>query len=273
MTNTIEKKPKNNNMKLTNKFIIVVPVFNAKDLIEKCLMTILSQDFDDLGVIIRDDMSTDGTDKVIRELLEIEGDKAKTKFNDKDVLFIRNESKLYPVGNTYESVIHHVDNDDSIIGVVDGDDSLLSSNAVKKIYDLYASTDKWMIWSQHRKSTGEIGESKPLPSNEQIYNGRNYWSVSHFRTNKAFLFGRLNPDDLKDPFLKDSYFTFAGDAAFLFPFCEMCGNEKSEFLNEVLYLYNNNLPTNEHNKSIDNAIKYGSYVRTHSKRYARITNL
>jgi glycosyltransferase involved in cell wall biosynthesis len=260
-------------MKLTNKFIIVVPVFNAKDLIEESLMSILSQNFDDLGVIIRDDMSTDGTDVVIRKLLEIEGDKVKTNFNGKDVIFIRNDSKLYPIGNTYESVINHVDNKEAIIGVVDGDDKLAKSTAVKTMYDLYTTTGKWMIWSQHKKSTGEIGESKPLPSNEVIYGSRNYWSATHFRTNKAFLFSLLDPNDLKDPYVQDSYFTFAGDAAFLFPFCEMCGNEKAEFFNEVLYLYNNNLPTNEHNKSLSNAIKYGTYIRNNGKRYARITNI
>jgi glycosyltransferase involved in cell wall biosynthesis len=45
-------------MKLDNKFIIIVPVYNAKDLIVECLSSIISQDFDDL-VIIRDDISTD----------------------------------------------------------------------------------------------------------------------------------------------------------------------------------------------------------------------
>jgi glycosyltransferase involved in cell wall biosynthesis len=260
-------------MKLNNKFIIIVPVFNVSDLIEETLMSILSQNFDDLGVIIRDDMSTDGTDNIIKKLLNISDDVVKTKYNNKDVIFIRNDKKLYPVGNTYESVINYVENDDSIIGVVDGDDRLSTANAVKKIFDLYLLTDKWMIWSQHKKSTGEIGESKPLPSDDEIYNSRNYWAVSHFRTNKAFLFKLLNQDDLKDPFIEDSYFTFAGDAAFLFPFCELCGNDKTYFLNEVLYFYNNNLPSNEHNKSINDAIKYGSYIRTKGRRYSKINKL
>ena len=260
-------------MKLNNKFIIVVPVFNAKELIEECLMSIFSQDFDDLGVIIRDDISTDGTDKVIKELLNINDDICQTKFEGKDVIFVRNTNKLYPVGNTYESVINFVDNKDSIIGVVDGDDKLLKSDAVNRIFNLYQSTDKWMIWSQHKKSNGGVGESKPLPSDNEIYLGRNYWAVTHFRTNKAFLFDLLNPDDLKDPFVNDSYYTFAGDAAFLFPFCEICGNEKAYFLDEVLYLYNNNLPSNEHNKSINDAIKYGSYIRTKGRRYTKKTNI
>lgn len=263
-------------MKLRNKFIIIVPVFNAYDLIEECLSSIVTQNFDDLGIIIRDDISSDGTDKVIRKFLNIENDESNevlVKLYGKDILFIRNTKKLYPLGNTYESVIYHVDNKDSIIGVVDGDDKLSRIDAVKKIFDLYEKTNKWMIWSQHKKSSGEIGESKSLPLDTQIYSNREYWSVTHFRTNKAALFHKLNVEDLMDPFVLDSYYTFAGDAAFLFPFCEMCGNENTYFLDEVLYTYNNNLPTNEHNKNYNNAVKYGMYIRNNGKRYTKLNKL
>jgi glycosyltransferase involved in cell wall biosynthesis len=44
-------------MKLNNKFVIVIPLYNAKDLIEECLASILTQDYGDLGVIIRDDIN------------------------------------------------------------------------------------------------------------------------------------------------------------------------------------------------------------------------
>ena len=56
-------------MVLDNKFVIVIPTYNAESLIEKCLMSILSQNFDDLGVIIRDDISTDRTSEVVKNLL------------------------------------------------------------------------------------------------------------------------------------------------------------------------------------------------------------
>lgn len=255
-------------MKLKNKFIIIVPVFNAKDLIETCLISILTQNFTDLGIIIRDDMSTDGTDRVIREFLEISENKMLTNFMGKDIIFIRNDKKFYPVGNIYDSVMNYVDNPESIIGIVDGDDSLITSNAISKIFDIYETEGKWLVWSQHAKSFGE-GESKALPSDDIIYDNRNYWSVTHFRTSKIGLFYKLNPNDLMDPFVNDSYYTFAGDAAYLFPFCEMCGNDKSYFLNEKLYLYNNDLPTNEHNKSIENAVKYGTYIRNNGVRYKK----
>lgn len=257
-------------MKLTNKFIIIVPVYNAKNLIVDCLESIFNQDFGDLGVIIRDDISTDGTDEQIKNLLSIDSEESQTKYKNKDVIFIRNKTKLYPVGNTYESVLNYVENENSIIGVVDGDDKLYVNDAVSKINKIYETQNKWLVWSQHINSDGSRGQSKKLPPDVYISSSRNYWSASHFRTSKAFLFKKLNKSDILDPFVPNSYFTFSGDAAFLFPFCEMCGNKKSYFLDEILYYYNNNLPTNEHNKNMQNAIKYGTYIKSNPKRYSRI---
>jgi glycosyltransferase involved in cell wall biosynthesis len=257
-------------MKLYNKFIIIVPVYNAKNLIVDCLSSIFTQSFEDLGVIIRDDCSTDGTDIEIKKFLGVDGDEVISKFNNKDFIFIKNQKKLYPVGNTYESVINFVDNQESIIGVVDGDDKLYVRTAVSKINKVYENENKWMVWSQHQNSSGGIGSSKPLPENDIIYSSRNYWSVTHFRTSKCFLFHKLNKEDLMDPFDKDTYFKFCGDASFLYPFCEMCGNEKSFFLNEILYYYNNTLPTNEHNKNFNMAVKYGLHVKSNGKKYTKL---
>lgn len=262
-------------MELNNKFVIVVPLYNAGDLILLCLNSILVQTHNDLGIIIRDDMSTDNTPEIISKKLGIDGIiNQKTKINGKDVIFIRNEEKYYPVGNTYDSVMRFVKNKETIVGVVDGDDLLTKRTAVQKIQYIYdTNPDKWMVWSQHTKSTGGVGESKPMPSDNIIYSGREYWSVTHFRTSKAGLFYKLDKKDLMDPFVEESYYTFAGDAAFLFPFCEMCGNEHSYFLNEILYMYNNHLPTNEHNKNMNNAIKYGNHIRQYGKRYKKINSL
>ena len=257
-------------LKLSNKFIIIIPTFNVEDYIVECLESILSQDLDDVGIIIRDDISTDKTKNVIKNFLKISKKIEKIKYNSKDILYIENSKKLYPCGNTYESVINYVENDNSIIGVVDGDDKLLDTSALTKIYNLYQDGKYWLIWSQHKCATGKPGFSKNLPSDEQIYFNRNYWSVSHFRTSVAKLYKKLNSNDLKDPFIEDSYFSYCGDAAFLFPFIEMCGNEKCFFLNEILYMYNDNLPLNEHNKDVQKAITYGNYIRQYGKKYSKI---
>lgn len=259
-------------MKLKNKFVIVIPTYNVENLIVQCLVSVFNQNLEDVGVIIRDDLSTDKTRNIIRNYFDITGDTNKFlfSFKNKNVLYIENDKKLYPCGNTYESVIEHVENDDAIIGVVDGDDRLLSEFSLEKINSIYEEKNVWMVWSQNKPSSGQPGFSKNLPSDEIIYSNRNYWSVSHFRTQKKFLFTNLNKKDLIDPFDDKSYFKFCGDAAFLFPFIEMCGNEKCFFLNEILYMYNDNLPLNEHNKDVQKAITYGNYIRQYGKKYSKI---
>jgi glycosyltransferase involved in cell wall biosynthesis len=137
-------------MRLNNKFIIIVPLFNVKNQIIECLDSIFNQQFEDLGVIIRDDMSSDGSDEVIKNYLNINENLSKTKYNEKDVIFIRNTEKLYPVGNTYESVLDFVDNDKSIIGVVDGDDKLLKTDAVSKIYQIGHNTKIQMVLLEYQ---------------------------------------------------------------------------------------------------------------------------
>jgi hypothetical protein len=142
------------------------------------------------------------------------GDFWKIEFNGKDIIYIRNTTKFYPIGNTYDSVINYTSDDNSIIAVVDGDDRLSNSKAVNRISYVYDTENKWLVWSQHRNTNGNIGQSRSLPSDDVIYNNRNYWSVTHFRTSKAFLYKKLNKTDMMDPFVDGSYYTYAGDAAF-----------------------------------------------------------
>jgi hypothetical protein len=78
------------------------------------------------------------------------GDFWKIEFNGKDIIYIRNTTKFYPIGNTYDSVINYTSDDNSIIAVVDGDDRLSNSKAVNRISYVYDTENKWLVWSQHR---------------------------------------------------------------------------------------------------------------------------
>jgi glycosyltransferase involved in cell wall biosynthesis len=236
---------------LRNKFIIVIPCYNAADTIENAVLSVLDQDFRDLGIVIRNDMSTDQTGEVVRKIFEIQdaGD-FYIKSKNRDVIYIENTKKLYGGGNTYESVLHFVENPNAIVGVVDGDDFLLALDAVSTIYDAYQQNpEKWLIWSQHVsrvQSQGRLaGYSLPLPPDQVIYRTRRYWGVSHFRTCLAGLFHHIDPADLSDPYDQNAYPKVCGDAALLYPMIEMCGNRHSLYINKLLYYYNDGLPTND----------------------------
>jgi glycosyltransferase involved in cell wall biosynthesis len=261
---------------LANRFIIIIPVCNAEGLILSAIRSVLSQDFTDLGIIIRDDCSTDDTPRKIAETLSVDLSGGETRIDGKDILFIRNKEKLYPGGNTYDSVIKWVSNSSSVIGVVDGDDELLSTAAVSEIYNVYIRKLKWLVWSQHQlKSVDTIcdgGYSSVLPPDEIIYSTRNYWAVSHFRTCKAWLFKKIDRCDLDDPFTAIPFIKMASDAALLYPIIEMCGNNRSFFLDRVHYLYNDSLPTNESTLYSGLLPKYIDHIRNHQKKYKPLSS-
>ena len=236
---------------LQNKFIIVIPCYNAEATIEMAILTVLKQDFDDLGIIIRNDLSTDKTASIVRNLFGVEKQGTfSVKSFGRDVIYVENTKKLYGGGNTYESVIEYCSDPYSIIGVVDGDDFLVAENAASIIYEEYKNNpDKWLIWSNHvsREQLKKkfAGFSFPLPPDAYIYKTRRYWAVSHFRTCLAGLFRLINPEDLVDPYDKNSYAKICGDAAIMYPIIELCGNKHSLFINKNLYYYNDGLPTND----------------------------
>ena len=256
---------------LTNDFITVVPVWNGEETIIRTLDSILGQNYEDLGVIIKDDLSDDRTPEVLMDYFGIHPDgPIRFRFEARDILWIRNSVKMYGGGNTYEAVINHTANSNAIVGVVDGDDRLVRSDAFEKISRVYKEQDKWLVWSQHQLRSGKPGYSSSLPDDDRIYTDRNYWAVSHFRTCRAWLFRHVHRQDLMDPFLPGTFMKVACDAALLYPMIEMCGNEKAYFLDEILYQYEDQLPTNEGNFYPELVTRYSNYIRTQGNRYSRL---
>jgi glycosyltransferase involved in cell wall biosynthesis len=258
---------------LGNRFVLVVPVCNAEALVEACLASLFGQDHDDLGVVIRDDGSTDRTAEIVAGLLGIDGVRAQaTRHAGRDVLFLRNPEKLYACGNVYRAALDLVEREDAIVGTVDGDDRLALPDAASRVERAYREdARRWLVWSQHRTSSGKPGCSAPLPPDEVVGATRAYWSVSHFRTARAWLYRHVREADLRDLDDPQSYMKLAGDAALVFPMAEMARSAHSYFLDEPLYHYNDDLPTNELRKDAHGVERYSHAVRSTLRRYEALT--
>jgi glycosyltransferase involved in cell wall biosynthesis len=246
---------------LKNDVIIVIPTWNAKGLILKAVNSVIAQERKSfsLGIIIRDDMSSDGTYK---ELTDFFGmgiiNEGYFRIDDIDIVFKRNSEKLYAPGNIYESVVDYVDNDEAIIGTLDGDDSLIGTTVLKEIYDIYQKYNPFVVYTQYRNSTGGIGHCSKIEDTAN-YRNRGQWNSSHFRTAKAHLYKKINKEDLM---YEGDYFKQGGDLALVYPLVEMAGNDRTIFYDKVCYLYNNNLPTNDHNVNLDGQRKMAKIIQS-----------
>ena len=89
---------------------ILTTAYNCEKFVEKCLYSIMSQQFKDFHCYIFDDVSTDNSNKIISEVIK----------DDKRFTLISNENKLYQPGN-YDLVIRKMNlSDDEICVEVDG---------------------------------------------------------------------------------------------------------------------------------------------------------
>jgi hypothetical protein len=87
--------------------------------------------------------------------------------------------------------------------------------------------------------------------------------LSHLRTWKSWLWKKIKNEDLKDK--EGNYWDIAGDLGFMFPMVEMSGKEHFRFIPDVLYIYNESNPINDHKVNLKKVISVANIIRNKPK--------
>lgn len=213
--------------------IIVTTAYNCQEYVEKCIGSLMGQNFRDFKCYITDDMSTDNTVDVVK----------KTIIGDDRFILIENKTKFYQPGN-YDQIIRDNEEikDNDIIVEVDGDDWLPDSKTLSRINDVYSDENIWIANGSFRYSNGSLGFSSEQKIDENLRKFR--FTASHIRTWRAFLWRNIKQEDLKDE--NGFYWKVTGDLSFMFPMLEMAGQERYKFMQDVNYIYNEENPINDH---------------------------
>jgi glycosyltransferase involved in cell wall biosynthesis len=196
---------------------------------------------------ITDDLSTDFTREVIK----------KTIYNDKRFILVENNTKKFQPGN-YDQIIRGLNiPDDEICIEVDGDDWLPNSNVFDSINETYKDSEIWMTSGSFRYHDGRPGFAKPPQQFSDVR--KQTFTLSHMRTWKSWLWKKIEDSDLKDE--DGNFWSVAGDLAFMFPMFEMSGEEHYRFLTDILYIYNESNPINDHKVNMTNVMKTTNKIR------------
>ena len=235
--------------------IILTTTFNCEKYIERCLFSIMSQSFKDFKCYITDDVSTDNTVQKIKSAIK----------DDKRFVLIENHTKFYQPGN-YDQVIRFrgIDGDEVCVEI-DGDDWLPNPKVLEKINDVYQDPSVWMTSGSFKYHDGRPGFANPPQKFTEIR--KQTFTLSHMRTWKAWLWKKILLEDLKDE--KGEYWNVAGDLAFMFPMLEMSGQEHYRFLPDILYIYNESNPLNDHKVNMSNVMRTVNKIRV-KKEYSKI---
>lgn len=228
--------------------IIVTTLYNAEKYIEMCLGSIMSQTFKDFKCYITDDLSTDNSVNIVKNTIK----------GDNKFVLIENKIKMYQPGN-YDQIIRNNDliNDDEVIVEIDGDDWLPDSKVLERINNIYLDRNVWIANGSFRYSNGSRGFSSKQTNFNSLRTSR--FTASHIRTWRAFLWRKINQEDLKDQ--NGDYWKVTGDLSFMFPMLEMSGEERYRFMSDINYVYNEQNPINDHKVDLNLVNKIANEIR------------
>jgi glycosyltransferase involved in cell wall biosynthesis len=246
-----------------NRFIVVVPFYNVQDWIKFNLRSVKKQDYSNFTCVLVDDISTDQTAQIIEK--EIAGD-------DRFIL-VRNQEKKFALRNIYEGILEADPQPEDIIVTLDGDDWLSSAGVLSYLNDFYNREDCWLTYGSYIEyPAGTRGKfARQIPTSVMQNNAYRVseWHSSHLRTFKYHLWSKIENSDLKDT--EDNFYRMAWDLSFMFPMLEMCGAEKSRYIEKMLYVYNLSNPLNDHKTNHQLQLRLEAEIRSKAK-YNKLEN-
>ena len=246
------------------KMKIVVPFYNCENWIQRCLLSIATQQFKDWECVIINDASTDGSKDVLDRLDFVK--------NDSRFSVIHNAVNVKALKNIVDGFdfLNCKSEPECIMMIIDGDDFLYSEQSLNIIAQVYQQHTQLLLtygdWIGH--PYGDSSNCRPYPSEVIANNAYRYapFSASHLRTFKSKIWYAIKDEDLKDE--TGEYFEAGWDVAFMIPMLEMA-QERHTYINHVMYCYNKENPLSDYKV---NAKKQESAVQlTQSrKKYSRL---
>lgn len=227
-------------------FRVVVPAYKAGPWIGRCIKSIRRQQHQDFTCLVIDDQSPDDT---FQRAVKAAG-------GDERFTIMRAPERRMAMGNWVAGIPAAAQDEEDVIVNVDGDDWLPHDRVLQVLDDVYADSQVWITYGSHRRWKNKInhwlrltvrrGIAAPYP--QAVLTDRSFreheFLASHLRTFKTFLWNAIHHEDLCDT--DGEHFQLACDAAFMYPMLEMAGGEHLRYLDEILYVYNNSNPLNDH---------------------------
>jgi glycosyltransferase involved in cell wall biosynthesis len=230
--------------------VVLITSFNNADWYERNLEILFKQKYDNYRVIYVDDLSPDGTADLVEAYVKKAGQEHR-------FTLIRNQVRNLALGNIFYAV--HSCNDWDIIVSYDGDDWFTNDGVLAKINECYTKKKCWLTHgSIIEYPSNHVGWSIPIPADIVKNNAfRQYRCPSHLRTFYAWLFKKIDEEDLK---YDGKFFEMTWDMAMMYPMIEMAG-ERHAFIKDLLYVYNMRTPLNDNKVNANLQRYYDMWIR------------
>lgn len=226
------------------KITIITPFYNAENYIENCILSVITQDYDNYKFVLIDDASTDSSLKRVKALLG-----SLPAYIQKKIKLTQNSNNMGAVYNHWHA-LQNVE-EDSIVLLIDGDDWLVNNNTIFNFYNsLYQQGVEFTYgscWSL-ADNIPLIAQNYPQKiKNEKSYRSYKFpWNIpyTHLRTFTKSLFNNIHEDRFKDA--NGNWLRAGGDGALFYELIERVDPDKIVAVKEIIYNYNDLNPINDY---------------------------
>lgn len=224
--------------KKEQRIVVIAPVFNGEQYIERCITSVLAQDYDNYRMIVIDDASTDRTYEV-----------ASKYGSNPNIEVRRREKNKGAVFNQVNAITEC--NPDDIIMLLDGDDALVNDPQIFQMYNnLYDGSTEFTYgscWSM-ADNIPLIAQHYPehIKTNKAYRQHRFNWNMpyTHLRTFLARLIHHVDYAKFIGP--DGQWYKAGGDGAVFYEAIENADPAKVKVVTDVVYLYNDLNPINDY---------------------------
>lgn len=241
--------------------VVIVSCFRNLDIgrFLRYWYSLLSQDYQDWGLILIDDASDNGLSLLIQSIIHPHKDK---------ITFIKNFARLGVGQNTFTAIRKLMDNPQSVALILDADDAFLHHSSISNCMEKYEKANADVVIGKMYR-TDKLSAHYPYTPNfvSPRLNGGNVWQ--HIRSFKKYLYDSLSLKDLQilssntspDDILLSKRFRskyqfpeHCVDLSYMVPIVEM--SENPMFLNSYSVFHDRTTPnTPEIRKQKDEIIK------------------
>lgn len=218
------------------KFVIVIPSYNNEKWVHKNLLSVINQNYDNYRVIYIDDNSSDKTYCKAQKIIT-------HSILSNRTIVQKNRQRFLAMHNLYHAI--HSCEDDEIIVSLDGDDWFAHENVLRRLNEVYQNPDVWLTYA-HNIVYPKYNEIQSAPLDENLVKQEGFrghkWVTAQLRTFYAGLFKKIKKEDL---LLQGKFLEAGCDLGYMFPLLEMAAG-RYRFIPEVLYIYNQDHPFNDH---------------------------
>ena len=246
------------------KIVIITPTYNSDKYIDRCIKSVISQDYDNYEMIIIDDASTDNTHYIAQKY---ESDKIKIIRNEVNKGAVCNQIETIRIYRQFEKKYKGRNAKDDIVMFLDGDDSFINDNQILQYYNnLYDGTTEFSYgscWSEVDKIP-LVAQNYP----EEVKQKREYrkykfnWNMpyTHLRTFKAGLLDDVDDSNFQDENKK--WYRAGGDGSIFYTLIEKADPAKIKVVTDIVYSYNDINPLNDYKINSDEQTKNANRILT-----------